>query len=285
MTSHSATQNPVARAAAEHPAIVKLGRIGWLAKGIVYLVAGGLALLIVTRSFGWSDASTGTKEASPTGAIKEVAHSGGGPLLLVVLAIGMFLYAAWRVATAVLPGSTDAEGTATRLGYIVSAIIYTTFGLTAISLARAPASNANGNQKVTDMTGRLMQHTAGRWLIGMAGVIAIGAGLYRIVKGLKGDVTDDVDMGGMSAERARWTRRLGAIGEVGRGVAIGIIGFFLLRAAITFDPTQATGLDGALRRFALNPWGVLLVAVVGVGFVAYGIYCVGTFTRRRLQAP
>jgi hypothetical protein len=58
-----------------------------------------------------------------------------------------------------------------------------------------------------------------------------------------------------------------------------------VRAAITFDPAQATGLDGALRRFALNPWGVLLVAVVAIGFVAYGIFCLGTFTRRRLQAP
>jgi len=284
MTTNSATQT-VASAVAEHPMAVKLGRVGWLAKGIVYLLAGGLALLVVTRSFGWSDTSTGGTEASPTGALKEVAHSGAGPLLLVALAIGMFLYAAWRVTTAILPGSTDAEDAATRVGYVVSAVIYTTFGLTAISLARTPETNADGNQKVSDMTGRLMQHSAGRWLVGIAGVIAIGAGLYRIVKGLKSDVTDDIDMSRMSAERARWTRRLGAIGEVGRGIAIGIIGFFLLRAAITFDPSQATGLDGALRRFALNPWGVVLVAVVGIGFVAYGVFCLGTFTRRKLQAP
>jgi len=284
MTTNSATQT-VARTVADHPNIVKFARVGWLAKGIVYLLAGGLALLIVTRSFGWSDASTGGSEASPTGAIKEVAQSGGGPILLIALAIGMFLYAAWRVATAILPGSTDAEGAATRVGYLVSAVIYTTFGVTAISLARTPKANADGNQKVTDMTGRLMEHTAGRWLIGLVGVIVIGAGVYRIVKGLKADVTDDVDMSGMSAGRARWTRRLGAIGEVGRGIAIGTIGFFLLRAAITFDASEATGLDGALRRFAVNPWGVLLVALVGIGFVAYGVFCLGTFTRRRLQAP
>jgi hypothetical protein len=285
MTSNSTVQNPVARVVSEHPNIVKFARVGWLTKGIVYLLAGGLALLIVTRSFGWSDTDTGGSEASPTGAIKEIAQSGGGPLLLVVLAIGLFLYAAWRFATAVLPGSTDAEGVATRIGYFVSAIIYTTFGVTAISLARTPEANADGNHKVTDMTGRLMEHTIGRWLIGIAGVIAIGAGLYRIMKGLKADVTDDLDMSGMSPERARWTRRLGAIGEVGRGVAIGTIGFFLLRAAITFNANEATGLDGALRRFALNPWGVALVAVVGIGFVAYGVFCVGTFTRRRLKAP
>jgi hypothetical protein len=113
MTSGSAIQNPVARVVADHPMVVKFGRVGWLAKGIVYLLAGGLALLIVTRSFGWSDASTGGTEASPTGAMKEVAQSGGGPLVLVALAIGLFVYAAWRVITAILPGSTDAESAAT----------------------------------------------------------------------------------------------------------------------------------------------------------------------------
>jgi Domain of Unknown Function (DUF1206) len=277
--------DPVGRLTAAHPAIVKLGRVGWLAKGIVYVLAGGLALLVVGRSFGWSHGTVGTKEASPTGAIKEVAQSSGGPLLLVALAVGMFLYAAWRVATAVLPGSTDAEGLATRVGYGVSAILYTTFGVTAISLAKSSAAKANGNRTVSDMTSRLMQHTAGRWLIGIAGAATIGAGLYRFAKGLKSDVTDDVDMSGMSAERGRLTRRLGAVGEVGRGIAMGLIGFFLVRAAVTFKAAEATGLDGALRRLALESWGVIVVAVVGLGLMAYGLFCVVTFTRRRLQAP
>lgn len=285
MTSTSMTHNPVGHLTAEHPAIVKLGRAGWLAKGIVYLLAGGLALLVVDRSLGWSHVTAGSKEASPTGAIKEVAQSTGGPLLLIALAVGMFLYAAWRIATAVLPGSTDAEGVATRIGYGVSAIMYTTFGVSALALARSRAAKVNGNKTVTDITSRVMQHTVGRWLIGIAGVLVIGAGLYRFAKGLKSDVTDDVDMSGMSAERRRWTRRLGAIGEIGRGIAMGLIGFFLIRAAITFKAAEATGLDGALRRLALESWGVVVVAVVGLGLIAYGLFCLATFTRRRLQAP
>ena len=278
-----AVTNAVGRAVNRHPAIVKLGRAGWFAKGVVYLLAGWLALLVAVRSFGWSDAKVG--EASPTGAIKEIAHSTGGPMLLVALAIGMFLYAAWRVATAILPGSTDAEGLATRVGYGVSAILYTTFGVTAIALARSPVAKANGNKTVSDMTSRLMQHTAGRWIIGIAGAVTIGAGIYRFVKGLKSDVVDDVDMSGMSSERRNATRRLGAVGEIGRGIAMGLIGFFLVRAAVTFKSAEATGLDGALRRLALESWGVVVVAIVGLGFAAYGLFCLATVTRRRLQAP
>jgi hypothetical protein len=130
-----------------------------------------------------------------------------------------------------------------------------------------------------------MSHTAGRLLIGAVGVIVIGVGLYRMGKGLKQDVNDELDLSGMSSERARWTRRVGAVGEIGRGIGIGLIGFFLLRAAVTYDANEATGLDGALRRLAVESWGQLVVAVVAIGFVAYGLFCLVTFTHRRLQAP
>ena len=56
---------------------------------------------------------------------------------------------------------------------------------------------------------------------------------------------------------------------MGRGIGFGLVGFFLLRSAMTYDPNEATGLDGALRRLAVNSWGVFVVAIVGIGFVAY----------------
>jgi len=288
LTVKAAIHNPIGETVAKHPDAVRLGRIGWFAKGVVYVLAGALALLVMARSLGWvGGATNAAKEASPTGAIKEIARSGGGPLVLYALAFGMFIYALWRLVTALLPGSTDAKGWATRAGYVVSAIIYTGLGSTAISLARSPGTKAStdGNKTVTDATARLMQHTAGRWMIGLAGAIAIGAGLYHIIQGVQGGATKDVEMSGMPASRARWTRRFGAAGEIGRGLAIGLIGFFLLRAAITFNAAEATGLDGALRRVVVGKGGAALVAVVGVGLVAYGVFCVTTFSRQRMHAP
>lgn len=279
------SHNPIGRVAAAHPKFVKFGRLGWFAKGVIYVLAGVLALSVVGRSFGWSGADANGSEASPIGAIKEVAQSRGGPLLLIVLAGGMFLYAAWRLVTVLFPGRTDAEEFLKRLGYLASAIMYVTFGVTAISLAKARNAKANGNDTVSDFTTRMMTSESGRWAIGIIGAIVIATGLYRIVKGVKADVTEDIIMGGMSKMRTHWTRRLGSIGEVGRGVAMGLIGFFLVRSAVTFDAATATGLDGALRRLALEPWGPSVVAGIGVGLVAYGLFCILTFPRRRLQAP
>ncbi|MEO6125270.1 MAG: DUF1206 domain-containing protein, partial [Ilumatobacteraceae bacterium] len=264
----------------------KLGRAGWFAKGLVYVIAGYLALSVALKASGWSDsASTGTQEASPTGAIKSVAGSGPGTALLWLLAIGLLLYAAWRVVSALLPGGTDGEAMVHRIGYLISAVVYIALAISAITLARSAAKQPNGNQKVTDISASIMEHSAGRWLIGLAGAIMVGAGLYRIWKGIKVDVADELDLGRMSAQRRTLLQRLGAVGEIGRGIGIGLVGFFLARAAFEYKPDEATGLDGALRRLATESWGVVVVAIVGIGFVAYGIFCLVTFHRRRLQAP
>jgi len=284
--AHVLPHNPVGRLTSDHPAIVKFGRLGWFAKGVVYLVAGVLALLIAAKASSWSStASTPNKEASPTGALKTIAQMSGGALLMWALAAGMLLYAAWRVLSALLPGSSDATSTIKRVGYLVSAVIYTTFAITAISLARSGRANPNGNAKVTSLSDRIMSHAGGRLLIGVVGAIVIAAGLYRLAKGFRGDVTDELDLSAVSPQRRRFIERLGQVGEIGRGLGIGLIGFFLLRAAVTYDAAQATGLDGALRRLATQAWGLLVVVVIGVGFAAYGLFCVATFTHRELQAP
>jgi len=187
--------NPVGQLAAEHPGLVKLGRAGWFAKGVVYVLAGILALQIAAKASGFAKgAQTGQQEASPTGAIKTVAGSGGGTFLLWMLAIGMLLYAAWRVVSAFLPGGKDAKAWATRIGYIASAVVYVTFAFSAIALARDASKTPNGNQKVTDISVKMMSHSGGRVLFGVIGVIIIATGLYRIYKGFEMDVDDELDM-------------------------------------------------------------------------------------------
>jgi hypothetical protein len=282
--THALPHNPVGHLAAEHPALVNFGRAGWFAKGVVYVVAGLLALLVAAKASGWSTTAA-TKEASPTGALKTIAQLSGGALLMWGLAVGMLLYAAWRVVSALLPGGHDAKASVTRIGYLVSAVIYTTFAVTAISLARSGRANPNGNTKVTSMSDRLMVHSGGRIAVGVVGAITIAVGLYRLMKGFRGDVTDELDLSSLSPQRRKLTERLGSVGEIGRGLGIGLIGFFLLRAAMTYDAAQATGLDGALRRAATETWGRVVVVVVGVGFVAYGLFCLVTYTHRQLQAP
>ena len=218
--------NPVGNLTAQHPGVVKIGRAGWFAKGVVYVIAGYLALMVAAKAGGWTKSpTTGDQEASPVGAVKTVAGSGGGTVLLWLLAIGMLLYAAWRVVSALLPGGKDAKAMAHRIGYIASAVMYVTFSISAIALARHTPGTPNGNTKVTDISASFMTHSFGRFVIGVVGVIVIAVGLYRVSKGVKMDVDDELDMSGVSPTRRRWSERLGSIGEVGRGIGFALVGF------------------------------------------------------------
>ncbi len=287
MSASSSFSNPVGHLVGDHPRLVRVARLGWFAKGAVYVIAGVLALFVAAQAKGWSSSpAAGAQEASPTGALKTVAGRSGGPVLLVALAIGLLLYAMWRVVSAFLPGSGGAKAWAKRVGFIVSAVLYLSFAITALSLARgASPSSANGNATVAKTSGGVLQHTGGRLAIGLAGLIVVAVGIYRMSKGLKKDVADELDLSAVPAPRRRLFVRLGAIGEVGRGVGVSLIGYFLLRSAIAYDANKATGLDGALRVLVTKTGGALVVLVIGVGFVAYGLFCLATFTHRRLEAP
>ena len=67
--------------------------------------------------------------------------------------------------------------------------------------------------------------------------------------------------------------RIGQIGSVAKGIAIGLIGVLVVVAAMQFDPGKANGLDPALKTLAGHPWGVWLLALIGLGIAAFGIYC------------
>ena len=66
---------------------------------------------------------------------------------------------------------------------------------------------------------------------------------------------------------------------------MGIIGAFLIRAAWTFDPDDAAGLDDSIRQLAENPFGAVLSAAVGFGFIAYGIFAALSARHRNLEGP
>jgi hypothetical protein len=79
----------------------------------------------------------------------------------------------------------------------------------------------------------------------------------------------------MSRTVRRLTRWLGVGGYTAKGLAYAVVGGLLVTAAVTYDPKHARGLDAALRTLADQPYGWLLLAPVALGFIAFGLYCVG----------
>lgn len=260
--------------------LVPVGRLGWLAKGIVTMIVGALALPIAVGSGG------GGEEASRRGAIEQVAEAPFGTVALWVLAAGLALFALWRVVTALLPGDDGIESMANRVGFLGSAAFNAVLAWTAFSFTLGSSQRDGGGQSFLETLSRtLLEHTAGRWLLGLGGLGALAVAGYFIRQGLTRSFLADVDLGGVGTEQRDLLTRIGTAGRFGAALTTSLLAAFVIQAAITANPNEAEGLDGALRNVADTWWGTVLVVAAGLGLLASGAFDAITARYRRLTGP
>lgn len=263
-----------AERASSNPAIETLARAGYAVKGVVYGLIGFLALQAALGS--------GGETTDTRGAITSLKDEPLSGALLWLIAIGLIGYSLWRFIQALGDPDhvgSDAEGVVKRVGYAGSGVIYA--GL-AYSTLRLLTGNGGGGNSTSDWTATLMEQPFGPWLVGAAGLVTIGIGLYQFVRAYKASFFDHLKTGSMSASERTWAGRVGRFGLAARGVVFGLIGVFLLQAAWQSDPSEARGIGGALDALAAQPYGPYLLGAVALGFIAYGAYCVVNARYRRV---
>ena len=74
------------------------------------------------------------------------------------------------------------------------------------------------------------------------------------------------------AQVRRALERAAQVGLIARGVVFGMMGLFLIRAALQHDPSQAGGLAEALQELARQPYAPVVLGAVALGLAAYGAY-------------
>jgi len=242
-----------------------IARCGYVAKGVVYLIVGVLASLAAA---GLGGSSLGTNEA-----INRLAGQPFGGLMLVLLGLGLFAYAVWRVLQALIDTEDLGHGAraiAARLGFLISGGIYASLALYSFKLLR---NVATGNSSPSGRTAELMSHPGGIYLVFALGVGFAGVGLRQMWRAIKRSYLNNWHMIEMSTTQRRLAEAATRWGLSARGVVFVIIGGFLCVAAVRTDPSQAQGLGGALSVLARQPFGPWLLGAVALGLIAYAIYC------------
>lgn len=252
--------------AAQSEWVERLGRAGLVAKGVLY---GTIAVLSLQVAFpGGGGGETTGKE----GAIKTLAEQPLGTFVLVVLTIGLIGYALWRLVQAVVGnGETDEKkDAALRAGFLARGLLYISLAVFTVRVVLGAGAEKTGEQEVT---ARLLEMPFGVALVVLAGLIMIGVGLYEGYKGVTKRFREHLQIGRMTPTENRAVTRLGTLGLCARAVVFSLIGIFLIRAAITFNPDEAVGIDGALATVAESGPGPLLLGIVALGLLAYAVYC------------
>jgi hypothetical protein len=258
-----------AREVTDHPVLTHLARIGLIAYGAMHLLIGWLAARLAWGARG--------ADADQTGALQTVADGPGGAVLLWTIGLGMLALALWQAGEVLLwwHGLLDREHrrrtalVCTRC--LAKALVYAVLGITALLFAVGLEYEAD--ERLRELTDDVLGVPGGALLVGSVAVGVVAVGLYTLIRGLTGGFMKDIDL---PAAPDRWEPLIEGIGRVGyvaKGIAFGLVGVLLWRAATSADVSTATGLEGAMTAIAsvaaAGPW---LLTGIAAGFAAFGVY-------------
>ena len=262
------------------PALVMLGRAGYAAKGIVYVVIGALA---AKAAIGAGGATTDSR-----GALGVIHDGPMGTVALVAIGVGLLGYMAWRLVAAV----TDAEGKGDeptklviRAAQAARGIAYGVLGVQALRQIgdEGGAAGSQGAQ-ARHWTARLLDIPFGRALVIAAGIGVLGYAGYQVYRAFSDKAKKHLALGEAGPTQATWIVRLGRFGIAARAVVFAMIGVFLIRAGMQRDSGEAGGIAQSLQALGASDYGAIVLGAVAFGLIAYGIYQLATARYRQMRA-
>jgi hypothetical protein len=261
-----------ARKVEDSPALRWLARAGYVANGVVHALVGIIALIL---AFG------GKGESDQAGALKAIAAAPLGFAALWALGIALCALGAWHAAEGLLAHDArdGAEGTITTKGTIRKwgrrlaewgqAVVFVALGL--IAAAVAAGARPSGDRAVESVSRGILSLPGGPYLLGLIGLSIGGGGVAFVVMGVLRSFEKKIDV--PDGALGTTIKGLGIVGFIAKGLALIVVGVLLVIAAVQVDAETAAGLDGAMRALLALPVGHWIAGLVGVGFLAYAVFC------------
>ncbi|MDT7648128.1 MAG: hypothetical protein QOC75_5128 [Pseudonocardiales bacterium] len=252
-----------------------VARAGLVAYGLVHLLIGWLAIKIA-----WSGPAGNSADAS--GAMATLAAQPFGKILLWLVAIGLVALALWQVSEAIW-GHRYRHGVAQAREKFTSgamALVYVALGVSAASVALG--SRASSSQSEKHATSGVLAVPGGRVIVVAAGLFILGIGIAGLVRGVRKSFSEEIDTTSLSPATRNAVTRLGQVGYIAKGLALGVVGALLTYATLSFKQQDTQGLDGAMQAILAQPFGKFLLTAVALGFVAFGLFAILQSRYRRM---
>jgi hypothetical protein len=214
----------------------------------------------------------GGKPTDQQGSLLVLAGLPVGSILVAMAVTGLVAYSLWGFIRAVfdpLHRGHDPVGLAERAGFLWSGFTYGALALFGIQLL---SGHHDGGPGLAGEAAHFLASPAGRLAAAGAGLIGLAAGAGQLIEVARAGFEDYFQLERMSKSERRAAVLLGRYGMLSRGVVFGLVGWFLLQAAVNGDPGRVHGFGGALAFLQKMPFGSLLLATVALGFVALGLH-------------
>jgi hypothetical protein len=262
------------------PWVKLLARVGFASRAVLSCTIGILAAL---AAFGDRDGQVTDQK----GALRALHDRPFGQVLLGIVAVGLFGYALWLFVQATMDPERPARPKKTRpflrLGWFVAGLGHVGLGVYAIGLVTG-AALGNSEDGVKSWTQRLLGWDGiGPALVVGLGLVVIGLAFWDLYKAVKAKLDKHLDLSRLARSTRKVIVDLSRFGLASRGVVFALIGSFLIMAAVTTNPREAKGLGDALATIRGWTFGWVLLAIVAIGFVAYGGYQLVEARYRRIR--
>ena len=248
------------------PWVTPIVRLGYAAKGIIYLLIG---LLAVRLAFGFQ----GGRVTDASGALRVLMNQPFGLFLITAIGIGILAYATWQITEGLLDTrgkGGGARGWTDRALTIIKGVVYGAVGWEAMRMVLGMRGTS---QDADDYARDVMQvPVIGRWFFALIGIGVSIYGVVQVWKAFRNQFDDDLDAERMRSETGAWVLTMGRIGTAARGVILTVMGMLLARAGFDRSPSKAGGLDESLWTLMSQPYGTWLLAAAAAGLVCFGIF-------------
>ena len=250
--------------------IKKTAYAGYAAKGAVYAITGILALMTAL--------DMGGEKAGKLKVIEFLENQSFGKIILALLGIGLVCYAVWRFIQSIQdPEGIGDDGKAIikRISFFISGLVYLGLGIFAIvDIFREPSksgSSSGGGSSI--LTGE-----TGKYIFIAVGLALAGKAIYQFIKAYKGDFLQKFQYDSLTDDKRRkLIKNTGYAGLSARGVLVGIVAFFFLKAGFNYGGGGSEQMKGTSEAFSFihqQSYGSYLLGIVAAGLVCYGVYMI-----------
>ncbi len=260
-------------------AVEAAARLGYAARGAVYLSIGAVALLAAL--------DLTPRAEGAIGALEAWGRWPAGLALLWLVGLGLYGFAGWRALQSVF--DADRRGAApkaivARVGQAISGATYaaTAVGVFGLIDALEDLHESDDRAATREAIAQALALPLGDTLVVGGGLFVMGAGVGSIVRAFTDHFCRDLDC---PPRRRRWLGALARVGYAGRGVALLPAGALLVRAGLHTRASEARGLGGALDALERGPAGDVALILTALGLLAFGLFAASEGWLRRMRIP